>query len=614
MNLLKRDIKMIKNNSIISGIILLIIMLVFSACGNNDSSSTTSSEIVPFQTYEYSAHDLNAQWDESQLTATIALDDDNTKISGSGSTYADGVLTINAAGTYLLSGSLSNGQISIEASDSDDVHIILNGVSVTNKNGPAFYEKGSDNIIVTLAPDSLNTLSDGANYSNTGDNDPNSTLYATHDLSINGTGTLTINGNYNNGISSQDDLAIVGSIINVTAKMNAIKGRDLLAINDATITATSENDGLKSNNDTDSTKGFVQIDGGEINVNSNNDAIQAETNLIINDGKISIKTTGTNTDGTESMKALKAISQIAINGGSITVDSTDDAIHSNGNVTINGGTMTIKTADDGVHANYATEINDGTINIESCYEGLEGATVEVNGGKINITASDDGINAAGGTDDESTSNTDSTSTDEAKDQGQGPMGEDEFAANENNHIKITNGEITIVSQGDGLDSNGDMYIEGGVVDVSGPSNGAEGAVDTNGEIYFNGGVITTSGNSSMAQSPSDSSKQASIVMQSSSNLAKGTTIYITDSSGNIVAEHTPVNDYQIIMFSNPDLKEGETYNVCSGSSDNVIFSVTLNGINTIVDETGQTTQLNGNGGGGQQGGTPPANGGGQPPQ
>lgn len=588
MNKINRDRKLIKNNTVIAGIVLLIIMAVFSACGS-DSNAEATSGIVPLQTYEYSAHDLNDQWSQSELAATIILNDDNTKISGSGATYKDGTLTIDSAGTYLLSGNLTNGQIKVNAGDSDDVQIVLNGVSVANKSGPAFYEKVSNNVIITLAADSLNTFSDGSSYSNTADNDPNSAMYATHDLSINGTGSLNVNGNYNNGISSQDDLAIVGSKITVTAKTNAIKGRDALAIKDATITATSEKDGLKSNNDTDASKGFVQIDSGEINVTAKNDAIQSETNLIINDGTLNLTTTGTNTDGTESMKALKAVSQVAIKGGIINVDSTDDAVHSNGNVTIDGGTLTIKTGDDGVHADYATVINDGTINITECYEGLEGATVEVNGGDIGIIASDDGINAAGGTDDNS--------------------GEDEFAANENNHVKITNGNVTIVSQGDGLDSNDDMYIEGGVVNVSGPASGAEGAVDTNGEIYFNGGVITASGNSSMAQSPSDSSKQASIVMQSSSNLAKGTTIYITDSSGNIVAEHTPVNDYQIIMFSSPDLKEGETYSICSGSKDNPIFSITLSGVNTIVDETGQATTLNG-----QQGGNPQGGGGGQPPQ
>lgn len=622
------------NKTVIAGVILLIIMIVFSSCTSNQKESSTvaaATSITPLQSYEYKQEDTDDTWKDENVTATISLADADTKVSGSGASYSDNTLTISSAGTYLVSGSLSNGQILIDTADTQSVRLILNGVNIKNKTAPAIYEKNAEKTIVTLVKDSKNTLTDSESYKATGTSDPNAAFFATHDLSINGEGELVVNGKYNNGIGTQDDLCIVSSKITVNAVNNSIKGRDLIALKDVTIDVVSKNDGLKANNDTDKNKGFVQVDSGTINISANNDGIQAETNVIINGGNISITTTGQNTDGTESMKGIKAISQVAIKGGTLTFNCTDDAVHSNGNVTIDGGSLTIATKDDGIHADNAAVINDGTINITESYEGIEGATVEINHGNIDITASDDGINAAGGTDDTTSDSALDTSegavakpsggaieksSDGAVDPKQGPMGKDEFAANENNHIKINGGNLVVNAQGDGLDSNGDLYIEGGTVNISGPSSGAESALDTNGEIFFNGGLITASGNTSMAESPSDESKQNSITMVSTTNQSKGTTLYLLDSSGNIIAEHTPKNDGQIIMFSSKDIKEGETYSVSSGTTDKKLFDITVSQTNTVVDETGQATQLKGMGGApgeGNRNGGNPSGGGGNPP-
>ncbi len=602
-----------KNKTIYIGLVLLLIMAVFTACSEASSKSEEISGIIPLQTYEYKAEDLNGTWDKSDITTQITLADDNTKITGSGAAYKDGVLTISSEGTYLISGSLSNGQITIDAADSDTVRLVLNNVSITNKNAPALLEKNSDKTILTLADSSKNTLIDDSVYADTGSDAPNAALYATHDLSINGKGELSVSGNYNNAIGTQDDLVIVGSTIKVSAQNNGLKGRDMIAVKDANINVDSENNGLKSNNGDSASKGFIQIDSGSINITAKNDGIQAETNLIINGGDIDIKTTGIvsteKTTTAQSMKAIKAVSQIAVNGGVLNLDSTDDAVHSNGNITVDGGFFIINTGDDGFHADGATVINDGTIVIESSYEGIEGATVEISGGKVDIDSSDDGINAAGGSDDEDTQ-AEETQTDYT-DQNHGPMGDDQFTANDNNHIKIQGGELTIVANGDGLDSNGDLYIEGGTVRVSGPSNGAEGALDSNGEIYINGGDVAVTGNTSMPQSPSDDSKQNSIIIASDSNLSKGNTLYVKDSSGKTVIAHDPANDYTMVVLSSADLKDGETYSIYSG--DSKLFDVTLSGTNTIVDGSGQATELSNMGGGGQpqpgqQGGEKPQGG------
>ena len=351
--------------------------------------------------------------------------------------------TISKNGTYYVTGTIKDGMLTI---DTDGyVKLILDNVSITNSNGPAIYILNSKGTYVELK--NKNNLIGG-------NSELDGVIYSKDDLTIEGDGYLEVTANQD-GIVSCDNLIINSGNITVNAKGDGMKGRDSVVINDGSITINSEGDGIKSTNDTDTDKGYILINGGNISINSNLDGIEAETKLVINDGVFKIKTSSSS----DSSKGLKA-NDIELNGGTYNINSVDDGIHANGDITINNGTYSIVSRDDGIHADGLIELNNGEFNIEAL-EGIEATYVKINGGKININASDDGINAGNKSNDYNVA------------------------------IEINGGDITIkMGSGDtdGIDSNGDLYINGGNIDITGNS-----PFDYDGKSEYNGGNIIVNG-------------------------------------------------------------------------------------------------------------------------
>ncbi|EOH85389.1 hypothetical protein UAS_01944 [Enterococcus asini ATCC 700915] len=252
------------------------------------SSSTTETLDNYYGTYE--EEDLDASYDEDSATkVTLGT---TSEVSGDGATVADQVVTITAAGTYVVSGTLTDGQLVVNVGKEDKVHLILDGVDITNTSGPAIDIEQGEKIITTLAPDSENTLADGENYELAdGETEPDATFYSKEDLVINGSGSLTVAGNYSNGIRSKDDLILISGTYNVTAQNNAIKGKDSVAIRggDYTLTTTA-GDGIQANNAEDAEKGYVAIDGGSFAITSGQDAIQAKTDLSLQNAQMTLQT------------------------------------------------------------------------------------------------------------------------------------------------------------------------------------------------------------------------------------------------------------------------------------------------------------------------------------
>lgn len=212
----------------------------------------------------------------------------NSKVKVSGSTA-----TITGAGTFTLSGTLNDGQIIVNAGKDDLVTLVLNGVNINCSYGSGIYGVQSDKIIITLAAGTQNTISDGSSYTlDSGSHEPNAAVFSIDDLTLNGTGTLTVNGNYQNGILAKDDLVIAGGTYIITAKNDAIRGRDSITITDGIFTINAGADGLQSNNDEDTAKGFVYISGGSLKITAGNDGIQAYTVLKISGGTFDITTGG----------------------------------------------------------------------------------------------------------------------------------------------------------------------------------------------------------------------------------------------------------------------------------------------------------------------------------
>ncbi|MDR3314853.1 MAG: carbohydrate-binding domain-containing protein [Oscillospiraceae bacterium] len=447
---------------------LLVLTFGVAGCSKGDSegstdptvtnqSNTTTAATTPAQnvsiTEKAKEVDTDSTWDT--VTATITLNGDAASVSGEGAKASGGTVTISAAGTYVVSGTLHAGQILIAAGEKDDVRLVLNGVNITADKNAALYAATANKLVLILAEGTTNTLTDGASYdyADAEKEEPDAALFSKCDLSINGTGALTVNGNYKHGVATKDDLIIASGNITVNAVATALRGKDTITVLGGAFHLTSQQgDGIKSANDAETDKGWILIKGGAFTIAAHNDGIQAATALQIDDGKFTV-TAGEgalSASADESFKGIKAGGNIDLNGGTFNVTTYDDSIHSNADITIADGAFTLASGDDGIHADATLTVKGGEINVTKSYEGLEGANVNIIGGKITVLSTDDGINAAGGTN---------------ANVGGGRYGNDQFAGGSATGITISGGVITLYTTSDGIDSNGTLEITGGTVAI-----------------------------------------------------------------------------------------------------------------------------------------------------
>ncbi len=504
-------------------------------------------------------------WNESDVIA-IALEGTTITTSGEGVTVSGAVATITAAGTYRLSGTLTDGQIIVNAPDDALVQLILNGVQLNHSSGAPLVIEEADKVILILADGTQSTVADAAGYVfATADTDePNAAIFSQSDLTIYGNGSLTVTGNYNDGIACKDGLLIAGPTLTVTAVDDGIRGKDYIVFKNGTLTVSAQGDGLKADNEEDADRGYITIAGGSINVISGADALQAATDIAITAGTLSLVTGGGSqswTAATSSAKGITATAGILIEGGTATIDAADDALNSNGNITIAGGALTLTSGDDGLHADADLTINGGDIRVTQSYEGLEGAVITINAGRIAVTASDDGINVAGGVDG-------SGMEPGMLPPGGRPGGQDAFASAGSYFLYINGGEILVDAAGDGLDSNGAIVMTGGSVVVNGPTENMNGALDCM-SFTISGGTIVAVGSAGMAQAAgSETSTQYAILVNYDSVQAAGTLIHLQNSAGEDLLTFAPTKSYQSVTFSSPELTGGETYAVFAGGSSN----------------------------------------------
>ncbi|WP_346234616.1 carbohydrate-binding domain-containing protein [Lysinibacillus telephonicus] len=615
-----------------------------STIGNQEVASVISEKVA------YSDEDFYSEWDNA---TSIKLNGDSATYEGDGGVVIDGsTITIRTSGVYEISGKLNDGQIHVNAEDEETVQLILNGVEINSSTYAPIYIENAEKTIVSLEEGTKNVLTDGEKYvyENSDDDEPNAALFSKDNLTINGSGTLIVNGNYNNGIASKDELRITGGTIQIDAVDDGLMGRDLVAVKDGNITIKAGGDGIKSTNDKDSSKALIAIEGGKFDIESANDGIQAETSLLIADGEFAITSGGgspetieTNENNrmappggmpssemtppaeadlnaaatspetqtetetaaeteevTESTKGLKASVEVAIGGGSFTIDSLDDAVHSNNSITITGGDLKVATGDDGIHADISILTKGGSINVTKSYEGVESKTITIADGEIHVNSVDDGINVGGGND---------------------SSGRD-FAATENteeNLLSINGGFVYVNATGDGLDSNGSISMTDGTVIVNGPTNNNNGSLDYDQNFEISGGLLIASGSSGMAMATSEKSTQNTIMMTYSETQSAGTLLHLEDGDGNTVITFAPEKDYQSVLISSPQLTKDGSYTLYSGgtatgSESNGLFSngdyqggtsvveFMISDIVTWLNETGITEANTGHGGMGGPGG------------
>lgn len=498
---------------------------------------------------------------------TIALSGQSATATGTGAEVTDGVVTITAGGTYVVTGTMTEGRILVNA-PKEEVTLVLQDASITCSTGSPLYVYKSKATTLYLPEGTDSTLTDGTDntfsdsYSSAEEEEPNACLYSKSDLVIAGSGSLTVNANYNNGITGKDTLFIQKASVTVTAVNHGINGKDSLTIKDADITVTSGGDALRSTNDSDPTLGYLVITGSALKLTAGEDGIQAETTLTISGGTATVTTAGgagQSISNDTSAKGFKAGTQVTVTGGTSQLNCCDDAIHSNGDVTISGGSFTIATGDDGMHADDTLSISSGTIDITRSYEGLEGAKVLISGGKISIVASDDGINAAGGSDQS----------------GFGGFGfaPDAFGGSGDYLIRISGGVVTVNASGDGIDSNGDIEVTGGELYISGPTSNGDGTIDCDGSATITGGIVVAAGSTGMAENFGTASTQGSILVNLSGSA--GQTITLKDSDGNILASFTPAKAFGCVVVSAPGVAQGGTYTIAAGGASTTVTMESL---------------------------------------
>ncbi len=563
-----------------------------------DKSSNSAAAVTKITEEEYenedftrvlvseSGNDTSLTEDEVSILQstnenTIYLKGDSVETSVQGTSIDNTILTISSPGSYIITGTLNDGQILVDCQETGTVELVFYNANISNSTNSPVFIKNCKKTLLVLAEDSVNSLSDASEYTymDAENEEPSACLFSKDDLVICGGGSLTVNGNFNNGIASKDTLKITGGTIEVTAENNGIKGKDCLMIAGGSFTVTSKGDGLKSDN-SDTSLGYVSISDGIFTIISEEDAIQAESMLKVTGGTFDITTgngAGTvvtkgampdenfmtrdrekgwdfdnqssGTEDTTSMKGIKAGTEMIISDGTFDVDSRDDAFHSNGTFHMTGGTMLISTGDDGIHADDTLTVTDGDINITQCYEGIESPDIVFEGGTVHVKASDDGINAAGG---EVTSSG-----------SQNKMG---MMSNSTGTLTINNGYIYINASGDGLDSNGDLMINGGTVIVEGPTDNGNSAIDYEYEFEINGGYLLASGSAGMVESVSSASKQNSVTAFFGSSVNANGIFAVLDSKGEMIMAFTPSKVSQCFIFSSSELESGETYTIVTGGS------------------------------------------------
>ena len=555
--------------------------------------------------------------------------------AGSGYTIDGTTLTITTAGTYRITGSCTEGSVVVSKGLSN-VTLILDNLSLSSSTTAPVVVKKSANVNIHLVGTS--TLTDNEDPANETSTDTTVAeafegaavkVKSGSTVTFCGEGNLNAVANAKNGIKGGATASLIfnqSGTINVSgnskyygattsgaAVNNGIASDGSIVINQGTYVIKAANDGIKSTPDaTDETEGTVidtesagtvTINGGTFDIDVDGDGIQADTALNINGGTFDIRTWkgysvwNDTLANAYSCKGLKASGDRAeeagiepalnITGGTFTINTGDDAIHSDANATVTGGTFTIQTGDDGMHAD--TSLTLGTengfdrnpdVNISTSYEGLEGGTVYVYSGRYYVVASDDGVNAAGG----STNGSDpgagggNTFNPGGRPGGGGgfnPGGNTQTTGNYN--IYIYGGDLYVNCNGDGIDSNGGLYLYGGTQAVfSMKSGGDNSPIDADGTISIQGATVIAAGSRGM-----DGSAQSSW-FGTNQKYTSSTTSYTAGkvinakagSSGSVVLSYslpkavnfTMVSWSSTVSSSTPSLTTATSVTACKGGS------------------------------------------------
>ncbi len=499
-------------------------------------------------------------------TINVTLADDASQVQGRGVVITGNTVLINETGSYMLSGTLSNGNVIIDVAKTDDVVLYLNGVNITSKSTAPLFVRSADKVVISLMPGSENTLTDTMASTN-GSTAITAALFSKEDLVINGTGKLVVNGTVNDGITSKDDLKIMEGAIEVHAKDDGIVGKDSVIVKGGAVTVEADGDGLKSTGE-EAGKGFIYIAGGDHEVRAGKDGVDAATSIRMSAGTLKVTAgggagaaasgsgydysnwgSGNMTPSADvSRKGLKAGYYLDLTGGTLTVDAYDNAISSKGAIHVFGGEIRAASGSDAFHTEGDFYMIFGSVTAVDCEEAIEGATVTLDGGKLTAVTRDDCVNATGYTDKTNTLAPGTYSGNTDADDGFGGAS-----------LNINGGTYVLDPTGDGFDSNGSITISGGTITMSGPSKAEEGAFDYLKTFSINGGEFICVTGDQHVNKPTDAAQ--AYLMVKGLNGAAGDTVTVTDASGKELLKIETKNVYQAVYAAAPSFAAGSSYHV-----------------------------------------------------
>lgn len=518
---------------------------------NEDSESYSGSSY-------FTANDLNGDWADSKYTTYISLDGSGGSISGNGAYFLNGDLIISQGGWYVISGSLEDGKIVVDAANSSKIWIRLNGVHINCSDDACLRIDQADKVFLTLAEGTENSFTSGSTYSEEAlEDNTGGAIFSHDDLTINGSGSLTITAEYKHGIDVNDSLVIAGGNITITAPQDGIHVNDSFRFANASLTVDAGDDGIHSDKE-------LYVESGTILINSCVEGLEALT--------------------------------IDVAGGDITVYPSDDGFNANGGSTSMGGGM------GGGMMGGPPEFERETDSGESESDESESSASETTETESSETE---------------TAETESSGAESGASERKMPEGtqaetsaadSSDISTEEETYIRITGGKITVINEtgndADGLDSNGSIYIDGGEIYISLPGEGSNSALDygseSGGELIVTGGTVYAFGSSSMAEEFSSNSTQCAVLYNLDSAAEAGTEFRVLNADGEKVMSYTPTNSYSSVGFSSPALTLGETYTLVYGDNS---AEITLDSVASSSGSGGMGGGMGGSMGGSM--GTPP---------
>ena len=556
-----------------AGLVATLFSLPLAACSRASaasSQSTQSEESAASSEQDADAEhllsvadivtdrDLEGTWEEDGATR-ISLSDDGCAVDGAGAVADGTTVTITAGGTYVLTGQMPAGQVVVNA-DGEKVQLVLDGASVTSTDSAAILVRAAKKVWLTLADGTQNKIATSGSFAEDDEYSIDGAVWCKSDLTINGTGALTVSSAEGHGIVCKDELALVSGDVEVEAARHAVQAQDAACVVAGTWSLTAGTDGIHCGDDDDAEKGSA---------------------LIV--------------------------------GGTVSIDAASDGVDAANVLEVDGGEVTVSAGDDGLHSERALQVDGGTVTVTKSYEGLEGSTVTVNGGVIDVTSSDDGVNAAGDpTGDSSAEAADAgafgpeaaagqpedpmgggrapagdgrapedadaqapTSTGQAPEDagGQAPGAGGDMDYDSTAQVTINGGKLTIQAGGDGIDSNGDLTVTGGEAYVFGPASDGDGSLDFAGTGTITGGVVMCAGSSGMAQNFGDASTQGSMLVSASGQA--GDAIQLVDEDENVVASCEARTSYSCVLVSAPGVESRKTYTLTCGDASS---EITMDGL------------------------------------